>query len=314
MNKAYCVPKNLNEKAIEIIRNNGIELTIRESDNNPDKEELINILKEHDILIIGIRTKLEADMLKYINTPKIIGTLSTGLDHIDKEFLEHPLINIVNIKLANTVSVAEHIFSLILALNKRVFESNYLALEGRAARGTIHERPEDISNKTLGLIGAGNITKEVIKIAKVFNMRMICYTKNPDKHRDILEYGITFVELDKLLKESDIINLCIPLTNETKNMISEEKIKLMKPTATFINASRDEIVDVKALIEYADLYDTFYVGLDIDLDNYKDIFSKYRKNVIVTPHLAGVSKQAIDRIDIELANKIVDKFNEISNK
>lgn len=314
MNKAYCVPKNLNEKAIEIIRNNGIELTIRESDNNPDKEELINILKEHDILIIGIRTKLEADMLKNINTPKIIGTLSIGLDHIDKEFIEHPLINIVNIKLANTVSVAEHIFSLILALNKRVFESNYLALEGRAARGTIHERPEDISNKTLGLIGAGNITKEVIKIAKVFNMRLICYTKNPDKHRDILEYGVTFVELDKLLKESDIINLCIPLTNETKNLISEEKIKLMKPTATFINASRDGIADVNSLIEYADLHDTFYVGLDIDLDNYKNIFSKYRKNVIVTPHLAGVSKQAIDRMDIELANKIVDKFNEISNK
>lgn len=313
MNKAYCVPKNLNEKAIDIIRNNGIELTIRESDNNPDKEELINILKEHDILIIGIKTKLEADMLKHINTPKIIGTLSIGLDHIDKEFLEHPLINIVNIKLANTVSVAEHIFSLILALNKRVFESNYLALEGRAARGTIHERPEDISNKTLGLIGAGNITKEVIKIAKAFNMKMICYTKNPDKHRDILEYGVTFVELDKLLKESDIINLCIPLTNETKNLISEEKIKLMKPTATFINASRDEIVDVKALIEYADLHDTFYVGLDIDLDNYKDIFSKYRKNVIVTPHLAGVSKQAIDRMDVELANKIVDKVNELGN-
>lgn len=88
----------------------------------------------------------------------------------------------------------------------------------------------------------------------------------------------------------------------------------MKPTATFINASRDEIVDVKALIEYADLHDTFYVGLDIDLDNYKDIFSKYRKNVIVTPHLAGISKQAIDRMDVELANKIVDKFNEISNQ
>lgn len=314
MNKAYCVPKNLNKKAIEIIRNNGIDLTIRESDNIPDKEELINILKEYDILIIGIRTKLEADMLKYINTPKIIGTLSIGLDHIDKEFLEHPLINIVNIKLANTVSVAEHIFSLILALNKRVFESNYLALEGRASRGTIHERPDDISNKTLGLIGAGNITREVIKIAKVFNMRMICYTKNPDKHRDLLEEGIKFIELDELLEESDIINLCIPLTSETKNLISEEKIKLMKPTATFINASRDGIVDVSSLIEYADSHDTFYVGLDIDLDNYKDIFSKYRKNVIVTPHLAGVSKQAIDRMDVELANKIVNKFNKISNK
>lgn len=84
----------------------------------------------------------------------------------------------------------------------------------------------------------------------------------------------------------------------------------MKPTATFINTSRAEIVDTEALIEYVDKYDTFYVGLDIDLDNYKELFAKYRPNVIVTPHTAGISKQAIKRMDLELANKIVEKINE----
>ena len=79
----------------------------------------------------------------------------------------------------------------------------------------------------------------------------------------------------------------------------------MKHTATFINTARAEVVDTKALIEYADLYDTFYVGLDIDLDRYKDLFYKYRNNVVVTPHTAGVSKQAIGRMDIEIANKII---------
>ena len=314
MSKAYCIVKSLNKEAIDIITGNDIELTINQTGNIPSKDELIKIIKEYDILIIGIRTKLESDILKYIDTPKIIGTLSIGLDHIDKEFFESDFVSIVNIKLANTVSVAEHIFSLILALNKRMFESNYLALEGNASRATIHERPDDISNKTLGLIGAGNITKEVIKIAKVFNMKMICHTKNPNKHIDLLEEGIKFVQLDELLKQSDIINVCVPLTDETHNLISEEKIKLIKPTATFINASRDEIVDINALIKYADLHDTFYVGLDIDLDNYKELFAKYRSNVIVTPHLAGISKQAIDRMDIELANNLVEKFKEISNK
>jgi len=314
MSKAYCVLKSLNKEAIDIITDNDIELTINHTGSIPSKEQLINLLKEYDILIIGIRTKLEADMLKHIDRPKIIGTLSIGLDHIDKAFLDSPLVNIVNIKLANTVSVAEHIFSLILALNKRVFESNYLALEANASRATIHERPDDISNKTLGLIGAGNITREVIKIAKVFNMKMICYTKNPNKHTDLLNEGIKFVQLEGLLKESDIINVCIPLTDETRNLISEKNIKLIKPTATFINASRAEIVDINALIKYADLHDTFYVGLDIDLDNYKELFSKYRSNVIVTPHLAGVSKQAIDRMDVELMNNIVKKLKEISNE
>ena len=90
------------------------------------------------------------------------------------------------------------------------------------------------------------------------------------------------------------------------------KIDLMKPTDTFINTSRAEIVDTEALIEYAEKYDTFYVGLDIDLDNHKELFAKYRKNFIVIPHTVGISKQEIKRMDIELANKILEKVNERS--
>ena len=85
---------------------------------------------------------------------------------------------------------------------------------------------------------------------------------------------VEFVTLEEVLKQSDMINVSIPLNKETKNLISKEKINLMKPTATFINTSRAEIVDTEALIEYADKCPTFYVGLDIDVDNYKELFSK----------------------------------------
>lgn len=308
MIKAYCVFDGFNDEAKKIIENEGIELTINNSKNRPNGQELIDILKEYDILIMGIFSKLTADMIQYVKTPKIIATLSVGLDHIDNVFFESPLIKVVNIKTANAISVAEHIFSLILSLNKRVFESNYLVLEGNGHRNNVHERPDDISQKILGLIGCGNITKEVIKIANVFNMRIKCYTKNPDNHKDMLEKGVEFVSLDEVLKQSDIINVSIPLNDETRNLISKEKINLIKKTATFINTSRTEIVDTKALIEYADLYDTFYVGLDIDLDEYTQLLSKYRKNVIVTPHTAGISKQAIYRMDFEIANKVVDSI------
>lgn len=143
-------------------------------------------------------------------------------------------------------------------------------------------------------------------------MKIKCYTKNPNKYEETLKNQVEFITLEEVLKESDIINVSIPLTKETKNLIAKEKINLIKPTATFINTSRAEIVDTEALIEYADKYSTFYVGLDIDVDNYKELFSKHRANVIVTLHTVGISKQAIKRMDLELANKIVEKINEKS--
>lgn len=309
MKKAYSVISNLSQGAITILENNNIQLTINDSDHIPNTEELINLLQEYDILIIGVKTIVTKDILEHISSPKIIATLSIGLDHIDKEVRESGLVHVINIKNANTISVAEHIFSLILGLNKRVYESNDLVLQQKGHKKNLHERPEDISNKKLGLIGAGNITKEVIKIAKVFNMQMFCYTRNPNNHKDLLEYGVVFKSLDEVLKESDIINVSIPLTEETKYLISKDKIELMKSTATFINTSRVDIVDTKALIEKADKYNTFYVGLDIDLDEHKELLSQYKDNVIITPHTAGVSKQAIERMDFELVEKIINYLN-----
>jgi len=306
MKKAYCVFENFNEEARKIIEKSGIELTVNKTKDRPNGEELIELLKTNDILIIGIFSKLTADMIQYVDKPKIIATLSVGLDHIDKSFIDSPFVKIVNIRTANAISVAEHIFALILSLNKRIYESNQLVIEGNGHRNNVNERPDDISGKTLGLIGAGNISQEVIKIAQVFNMKMLCFTADSDKHKDLIEKGVKFTTLDEVLKNSDIVNISIPSNDETINLISKDKIQLMKPTATFINTSRVEIVGTNALIEYADLYDTFYVGLDVDLDDYQELFSKYRKNVIVTPHTAGISKQAIERMDIEIANKVVE--------
>lgn len=314
MKKAYSVISNFSKEAIDILKSNNINLTIDDSDHIPNTEELISLLQEYDILIIGVKTLVSKDILEHVKYPKIIATLSIGLDHIDKEVRESNLVSVINVKNANTISVAEHIFSLILALNKRLYESNNLVLQQKGNKKNLHERPDDISNKKLGLIGAGNITKEVIKIAKIFNMSISCYTKNPDNHKDLLNDGVTFKTLDEILKESDIINVSIPLTDETKYLISKDKIDMMKETATFINTSRQDVVDTKVLIEKTDKYNTFYVGLDIDLDNYKTLLSQYRNNVIVTPHTAGVSKQAIERMDYELADNIVNCLNGEKNE
>jgi len=308
MLKAYSIFKDLDKNACEILRNNGIQLELSDCEERPNKEEIIRLLNDYDILIIGVREKLTEDMLKMINNKKIIATLSIGIDHIDNSFFESDLIKVINCKTSNVISVAEHIFALILGLKKRIVEANEISIKGGTKRD-LSARSNDISNSSIGIIGAGKISREVIKIAKVFNMRIYCNTLNPEKHQDLLKEGVEFVDLDKLLNISDIVTVNIPLNEESKNLISKDKIRLMKKTATFINTSRAEIVDMEELIKYADENDTFNVGLDIDAENYKEMLRTKRNNVIVTPHIAGVTKEAIERMDVELANNIIESIN-----
>lgn len=309
MLKAYSIFKDLDKNACEILRNNGIQLKLSAYEERPNKEELIRLLNDYDILIIGVREKLTEDMLRVINNKKIVATLSIGIDHIDNSFFESDLIKVINCKTSNVISVAEHIFALILGLKKRIVEANEISIKGGTKRD-LSARSNDISNSSIGIIGAGKISREVIKIAKVFNMRIYCNTLNPEKHQDLLKEGVEFVDLDKLLNISDIVTVNIPLNEESKNLISKNKIRLMKKTATFINTSRAEIVDMEELIKYADENDTFNVGLDIDVENYKEMLRTKRNNVIVTPHIAGVTKEAIERMDVELANNIIEYLRE----
>ena len=107
MLKAYCTSNRFNDEAKQIIKNAGVELTINDSREGIGKDELISALEKYDILIISIFSKLTADMIKYVKTPKIIATLSVGLDHIDESFLKSPLITVINAKTANTLFISQ---------------------------------------------------------------------------------------------------------------------------------------------------------------------------------------------------------------
>ncbi len=308
MLKAYSVFEDLDTKACEILKDAGIQLKLSSGIERPNKEKLQELLKDYDILIIGVKEKLTEDMLCKITTKKIIATLSIGLDHIDKSFFESELITVINCNTSNVISVAEHIFALILGLNKKIIEANNIAING-GNKTNLSSRSNDISNSTIRIIGAGKISRAVIKIAKVFNMKILCNTLNPKKHQDLLRQGVEFLSLEELLRSSDIITVNIPLNQENRNLISKDKIRLMKKSATFINTSRAEIVDMEELIKYADENERFKVGLDIDAENYKELFTIKRNNLIVTPHIAGVTKEAIERMDVELTNNIKEYLN-----
>lgn len=308
MLKACSISRNINKEAVEILKSKDINVDVWSGEQKPNKEELTELINIYDILIIGVKEKISKDMIQNIRDKKIIASMSIGLDHIAQECLNSEFIDVVNCPTSNVISVAEHIFALILDLSKKIKEANALVLEGKGDKKYLHSKPTDISSKTIGLIGAGNITKKIIDIANVFDMNIICNTLNPEKHQELKNKGVTFVNLDELLKQADIVNVSVPLTDKTRNMISREKIQLLKEDSIFINTSRGEVADVKALVEYADKNPNFYLGLDIDIDNYADVLSKDRNNVIATPHIAGCTDEAIQRTYIECAKGIVKQL------
>ena len=308
MLKACSVSKSINKQAIKILRENNISIDVWNGENSPTEEELKELLHIYDILIIGVKERITKNMINDLKNFKIIGTLSIGLDHIDKECLQSSFINVVNCPTANATSVAEHIFALILNASKRIQEANDLVIGGKGNKKFLSSMPNDITGKKIGLIGAGNISKKLIDIANIFQMPILCYTAHPSNHMDLVKKGVKFAELDEVLQNSDIVNVSVPLTEQTRNLISKEKINLLKKNAIFINTSRTEIADVAALIDFADRNPDFYLGLDIDIDKYSELLAKKRSNVIVTPHIAGCTDEAIQRTFVECAENIVNSL------
>lgn len=311
MLKACSISKHINKEAVRILRKNNISVDVWCGEKSPSKKELKDLLRIYDILIIGVKEKITKDMIEDIKRHKIIGTLSIGLDHIDKECIESNFIDVVNCPTANVESVAEHILALILDLSKRIQEANDLVIDGKGDKKFLTSKPSDIRGKTIGLIGAGNISSKVVDIARIFQMSILCYTAHPNNHRDLTQKGVNFVELDELLQNSDIVNVSVPLTEQTKNLISREKVALLKENAIFINTSRDEVTDVQALVEFADRNSNFYLGLDIDTEQYSELLSQRRNNIIVTPHIAGCTDEAVQRTYIECAENIVNIIEKI---
>ena len=305
MLKGYCVISDYSQAAIKMLESIGIDFNVTASDKRPDEDELKKLVQEYDILIIGAREKMTSAVYNCATKLKILGTLSIGMDHIAKEFLDSKKIKVFNCPKSNVISVAEHTFGLILALQKKITEGNNAVIRGNGRNG-INGLSHDLFGKKIGVIGAGKIATEVVNFAKTFHMELLGFTFNPQRHFDLKYKGVKFVELETLLRESDIVSVHLPLSELSERLINAEKINIMKESAIFINTSREQIVDTRYLIEHADKYSNFRVGLDIDVDGLEDIVGKYRDNVLITPHIAGVSLEAIIRMDTELADSITN--------
>ena len=299
--KAYSIFDDFTDEAINILKDAGVEITVHPMGvSRPNDAEMKSILETYDCVIIGTSQKIKEEMFENISAPRIIATASVGLDHIKIPEAKKNLVTIYNTPKANAQSVAEYTIACALSCTKRLAEGVELYKKGINNK-KLSNKPEDLCGKKIGVIGAGNISKMIMNYACMLGMEAFYWTAHPDKHQDIT---FQYVELDQLLKESDVISVNLPNNAGTKNLISKERVSWMKADCVFISVSRLDTIDIEALIERAAKESNFYINVDIDVDDDIVALVQEKKNVFVTPHIAGGTFETRKRMFKEVALQI----------
>lgn len=278
-------------------------------------------IKDIEVIACFIYSELDEGVLRDLPKLKFIATMSTGFDHVNIEYCKKIGIKISNVPSYGENTVAEHTFGLILNLSKKLNDSiDRTKRDDFSLNGLMGF---DLKGKTIGVIGVGNIGRHVVKIAKGFEMNVIAYSLYPDNKLS-KELGFKWVSFDELLRKSDIITFHVPLNDSTRHMINMNSIKKIKKGAYLINTARGEIIDTGALLYGLERGIIVGAGLDVlegenDIKDEKSLLKNTNKkdwenflqnhlllkekNVIVTPHSAFYTREALQRIlDITIDN------------
>jgi len=274
------------------------------------REKLNKNILEYDCIIVRSATKITRDIIERSKNLKIIARAGVGLDNIDVAAAKEKNIKVINAPDSLTVSVSELVFGSLLCLMRKICDANNSMKEGRWEKKKFEGI--EIYKKNFGIIGFGRIGKRVASIANAFNANVFAYDPLITDEKIYKNLNVKKSELDEILSECDIISLHVPLTNETKDMINEKNIRLMKKNAIIINTSRGGIINEKALIDA--LKNKRIAGACIDVfENEPNINPEFRNldNVVLTPHLGSATKEAQKRAGMDIVNQIKNFFFKI---
>ncbi len=273
--------------------------------------------EEAEILSVFVKSQIDAEVMGRFPKLKFIATRSTGFDHIDLEEAKKRGIAVSNVPTYGENTVAEFAFALLLTLSRKIYNSyDQIREEGSFSQKGL--KGFDLKGKTIGIIGAGNIGRYAIRMAKGFDMNVIAFDVNKDEDF-AKEVGFEYVDFDELLQTSDVISLHVPLNPHTQGLINKENISKIKKGAYLINTSRGEVVETEALVEALEkeilagagldvLEEESFMGHEVDLlaeehpnpDALKTVLQNQylidHPQVIITPHNAFNTKEAIERI------------------
>ena len=286
---------------IEMLREAGFEVDVR-PEITPD--QLSRIIRNYDVLIVRSRTKVTRQLIERAERLKVIGRAGVGLDNIDVEAAEKRGITVLNTPEAPADSTAELTIGLILALARKIPSADKSMKEGRWLKGRL--KGWQLKGKTIGLIGLGNIGLRVARLAKAFGMKILFTKRTPPSPEVLKELEAEFVPLEDLLRRSDVVSIHVPLTEETRGMIGERELSLIKEGAVLINTSRGAVVDEEALLNALQSGRLRGAALDVyTVEPPKDLRLIKLPNVVCTPHIGAQTDEAQVEASRLIAEKII---------
>ncbi len=273
-----------------------------------DAPRLLQEAARADVLVVRNRTQVRGELLAALQRCRVVGRLGVGLDNIDLAGCEARGMRVIPATGANALSVAEYVVTSALVLLRGAWLSTGAMAAGQWPRAALSNGRE-VAGKTLGLVGFGGIGQLTSKLARGLGMEVIAFDAMMDEdHPAYAEHGVRFAGLDEVIGTSDVVSLHVPLVDSTRGLLDAARLASMKPGAVLVNTARGGIVDEVALA--AALKSGHLGGAAIDVFGTEPLPAAEHfigcPNLLLTPHIAGVTAEANDRVSSLIADKVLE--------
>ena len=297
------VSDELSETAVQIFRDRGVEVDYLPA-LGKDKEKLAEVIGQYDGLAIRSATKVTEKLLASAANLKVVGRAGIGVDNVDIPAASKKGVIVMNTPFGNSITTAEHAIAMMFAVARQIPEANASTQAGKWEKSRF--MGVELFNKTLGVIGAGNIGGIVCDRAVGLKMKVLAYDPFLSDER-AKSLGVTKVDLDDLLARADFITLHVPLTDKTKNILSRDALAKTKKGVRIINCARGGLIDELALVDA--LTSGHVAGaardvFEVEPATQNPLFGM--ANVVCTPHLGAATTEAQENVALQVAEQMAD--------
>ena len=299
---------SIDKIGIEILTKAGIIV-----DYQPDitLEKLKSTVNGYDVLVVRSRTNVSKDVIEGGNSLKVIARVGVGLDNVDTNYAKSKNIQVMNAQEAATNAVSELVIGSMISLARLIPHAHFEMKRGNWIKKSL--MGTELSGKYLGIVGVGNIGRNVGRIARALRMNIIGYDIFPISREYINEVSMINADLNTLVESSDFITIHVPLSSDTYHLFDSNLLSKMKKSSYIINTSRGGIVDENALYDLLKDQKIAGAGLDVfEVEPPVDRKFLELPNVLCTPHIGAQTKEAQELAARVIAEKLIHRFQEMS--